>query len=346
MESNIKPAFVTGGTGLLGSHLICRLLMQDIPVRAIHRQSSNRDIVKKVIGYYSDKPQELFNRIEWCECDIRDYDRLLKALNGTDTVYHCAAAVSFGTGQKDYIIKNNVLGTGNIVRACIENGIKKLCHVSSNSALGACSREIMVNETHIWNDSGYHSPYAMSKYLSEAEVWKGIEKGLNAVIVNPTFILGPGDWKRGTASFFTQVDKGMLFFTDGISGFVDVNDVVNAMICLTSGNLCGERYIVSAENLSFREVFAMIARYLEVTGPRIKVPEMLSHLVLPAVRVSEAVTGKQSPLTRDVLKSAWSRITYDNNKIINSTGISFTPIEKAIGSIASIYLSEKNRMNR
>lgn len=346
MEIQKKPVFVTGGTGLLGSHLIFALISQGERVRAIHRKTSNREILKKVINYYKGDADELYRLVEWIECDICDYDQLAEVMRGVDLVYHCAAAVSFEKLRKDYVLDNNVKGTSNIVKACLENKIRKLCHVSSNAALGAYDGELMVNESHKWDESGYRSPYGLSKYLSEREVWKGISNGLNTVIVNPTFILGPGDWSRGSASFFSVIDKGMLFSTNGVSGYVDVNDVVKAMITLVKSNISGERFIVSAENLEYNKFFTMIAESLKVRKPIFNLPRVFFFLALPLVNFLEFITKGKSPLTKEMIKVAWSRVTYDNSKIIKHTGIIFTPIEKTVQTIGEIYLEEKMEVPR
>ncbi len=272
MKDLTRPIFVTGGTGLLGSHLIYTLISQGEKVRAIHRKTSNRDILRKVIGYYGGDSEKLMEFIEWTECDINDYGRLSEAMQGVDFVYHCAAAVSFKNLGRETIIDNNVTGTSNIVKGCLENRIKKLCHVSSNAALGAKDGEFMVDETHEWNEEQHHSPYAISKYLSEQEVWKGIRKGLNAVIVNPTIILGPGEWSRGSASFFSRIDGGMLFCTTGTTGYVDVNDVVSSMITLMRSNFSGERFILNAGNPTFEEFFTMVAGSIKARKPVIRMP--------------------------------------------------------------------------
>lgn len=341
MEIPKKTVFVTGGTGLLGSHLICTLISQGEKVRAIHRKTSNRDILKKVIGYCKGNPDKLLSAVEWVECDICDYEGLVKAMHGSDYVYHCAAAVSFENRNKNLVIDNNVKGTANIVKACLENKIMKLCHVSSNAALGADDGDSMVNENQKWDNKVYRSPYGISKYLSEREVWKGISNGLNAVIVNPTLIMGPGDWSRGSSSFFPKIDGGLLFCTGGTTGYVDVNDVVKAMIILMEGNISGERFIISAENLSFCQFFTMVARSLNIRRPIIKVPRLFSYPALPLVKFMEFTTKGKFVLTKEMVKVAWAMITYDNRKIIKSTGISFTPIEKSVEAIAEIYLLEK-----
>lgn len=344
MEPQTKTAFVTGGTGLVGSHLIYTLVSQGTTVRAIHRKSSNRGIINKLIGYYGGNESEFLSRLEWVESDINDPERLARAMKGSEQVYHCAAAVSFGNKDKNLVIENNVKGTANIVKACLENKVRKLCHVSSNAALGAYDGEQMVNEDHGWDEKGYRSPYGISKYLSEQEVWKGMSEGLNAVIVNPTLILGPGDWKRGSASFFSKIDEGLLFHTSGTNGYVDVNDVVKAMILLTNSDISGERFILNAGNLDYGHFFSMIAKSLNIRGPVIGVPRALSYPAMLVAQMLEVITGGRSALTKEIVKVAWSKITYDSSKITRLTGFSFTPVENTVNSIAEIYLKEKGRI--
>jgi len=340
MENQNKPFFVTGGTGLVGSHLIYTLITKGERVRAIHRKTSNREILEKVIGYYKDDKDKLLKFVEWIECDICDYDILEKTMKGAEIVYHCAAAVSFENRNKDYVLDNNIKGTSNIVKACFANKIRKLCHVSSNAALGAYDGESLVNETHSWDEEGYRSPYGISKYLSEQEVWKGIRDGLNAVIVNPTIILGPGGWSRGSSSFFPKIHSGLLFYTGGTNGYVNVNDVVKAMIILTNSNISGERFIVNAENLDYGRFFGMISESLKVRKPFMRVPKVLSYMAFPLVSLLEILSKGKTTLTKEMLKVAWSHITYDNSKLIKYTGFSFTPIEKTVKAIGEIYLEE------
>jgi len=341
LKNLAKPIFVTGGTGLLGSHLIYALISQGEKVRAIHRKTSNRDILRKVIRYYKGDAENLLKLVEWTECDICDYEQLAKAMQGADFVYHCAAAVSIKTLGKDHIIDNNVRGTSNVIKGCFENNIKKLCHVSSNAALGANDGDVMVDETHKWNGEVHHSPYATSKYLSEKEVWNGISNGLNAVIVNPTIILGPGDWSRGSSSFFSQIDRGMLFCTTGTTGYVDVNDVVNSMITLMRSSISGERFIINADNPTYEEFFTMVAGSVKARRPMIRVPRFFSYLLMPAVHFLEIVTRGKTTLTKEMIKVAWSRITYDSSKLVRSTGFTFTPLEKSVRNIGEIYMEEK-----
>lgn len=332
-----KPVLVTGGTGLLGSHLVFSLISRGIRVRATYRKSSNRELLGKIAAFYTGKNPDIEDLVEWTVCDLCDRDAVLKAAEGAGHVYHCAATVSFARDDGDRILKNNVNATGNIVAACLENGVDKLCHVSSNSTFSAKDGDLSVSEQKEW-DSGSVSPvYALSKHLSDEEVWKGIAKGLKAVIVCPTIIIGPGDWNRGSSLLFRSVVKGFPFYTDGIKSYVDVNDVVKAMTALMESNVSGEKFIVSSENLSNKEFFSLVAQSFGTTGPYIKIPRRMSLLAFPVIDIIQFATRNRSPLTRDILKVAWSKVGYDNSKIIRFTGISFTPINRSVDRVAEYY---------
>jgi len=343
MDPHSRPVFVTGGTGLLGSHLILSLVSKGYNVRAAYRKQNSRDIIGKVAGYYGGIPAEILAGIDWIECDIINYPCLRDAMHGSKFVYHCAASVSFASGERDKLIRNNVQGTINVVKACLEANVEKLCHVSSTSALGASDGDLMVTEDYKWNKNDYHSSYGISKFISEEEVWKAINRGLNAVIVNPSIILGPGDWERSSSALFSRIDHGLIFYTDGMTGYVDVNDVVKAMIKLTESNIEGERFIINSENIAYGELFRMIARNLGVRKPFIKVPKTLKRLIFPMTLLAEKVPGNRIPFTKEMLNAAWSKVTFDNSKIIDRTGIVFTTVEKSIKSFAAIYKSEKNK---
>jgi nucleoside-diphosphate-sugar epimerase len=338
-----KPVFVTGGTGLLGSHLIYTLLRKGEKIIATCRKTSNRDIAETVASYYSANWNELRNNLVWVECDLSNYDAIRDSMKGAGQVYHCAATVSFVKGETNSILENNITGTSNVVKACLENQVEKLCHVSSVAALGAEDGELLVNEDKAWNDEKNLPDYWVSKHLSELEVWKGIENGMKAVIVNPTIILGPGDWNRSSSALFKGIGNGLIVYTEGIKAYVDVNDVVKAMITLMENDISGEKFIVNSENLSNREFFRMVAGKMGVVKPFIKIPRWLSPLAYVAADIIQLVTRKRSPLTRDILKAAWTKVGYDNRKIITRTGITFIPIEKSVEKIASIYNSEKSR---
>jgi dihydroflavonol-4-reductase len=334
-----KSILVTGGTGLLGSHLIWHLVSAGTRVKATYRRN-NRERVRKVFGYYSQNPDELYQSIEWIECDSCNYGCLKAAMEGITHVYNCASIVNFSRDESDKVISNNLSATSNIVEACLEAGIKKLCHVSSVATIGATDGNLAADETLGFDPDGDHHAYGRSKYLSEESVWNGISRGLNAVIVNPSIILGPGFWKTGSSALFTTAARGFMFYTDGIKSYVDVNDVAKVMILLMESDISGERFLVASGNLGTREFFNLVAESVGIKGPNIKIPFFLSPVINIAADVLQFLTRQKFPLTRDILKVAWNKVGYDNSKISNYTGYTFTPLQETIRNIAGFYLDD------
>ncbi len=215
---------------MLGAHLIFDLLQSNQRIRAIKRSTSDLNTVRKIFSYYSDQSETLFEKIEWVDADLLDVYSIEESLKDVSQVYHCAAMVSFNKKDQQRMTENYVQGKANLINACIHMGIKKLVHVSSIAALGRAEKGEKTTEKTPWKDSDKDSPYSISKYQSELEVWRGIAEGLNAVIINPSVILGPGDWSKGSPSFFPLIAKGMKFYSQGINGYVGVKDVCRVMV--------------------------------------------------------------------------------------------------------------------
>ncbi|MCJ7447104.1 MAG: NAD-dependent epimerase/dehydratase family protein [Bacteroidales bacterium] len=340
MQQKKRKVFVTGGTGLLGSHLLYSLAEKGESIKANYRQLKKLDLVRKIFSYWCDNPDELFNKIEWIELDLSDAGNLKRIISGSEHVYHCAATVSYEASGKDQLIKNNTDVTVNIVKTCLETGVNKLCHVSSVATIGASHKDEITDESHQWIESDYHNAYSVSKYLSESEVWNGISKGLNAVIVNPSVILGPGYWNSGSSLFFSKISDGMLFYTNGVTGYVDVRDVVKSMIILMNGPVKGERFIISSENIPYVDFFSMIAERMNVRKPFIFIPEILSKPATGIVKIISQIRGKSGLITPDIINAAFSRVFYNNSKIKETTGVTFIPIHQSIEEITRIYRTE------
>jgi nucleoside-diphosphate-sugar epimerase len=331
---------VTGGTGMVGAHLLYRLIKQGHRVRAIKRKTSNNGIVKKIFSYYSDEFETLFSKIDWFDADILDNEKIYHAMQGIESVFHAAAMVSFNPADRDRMIENNVKGTTILVNAALENKVKGFCHVSSIAALGAADKEKMINENTFRNPRAKYSGYSISKYYSELEVWRGITEGLPAFIINPSVILGPGNWESGSPSFFLNVHKGMKFYPPGMKGFVDVIDVVNAMILLMEKKTIGERYIVSSENLSFKDVFNKIAEILEVPKPKHVAGPFLLGVAWRMEYLKYILTGKDPLLTKNSAASGLKIDKYSNEKIKKELDYNFNSIDECIKRIGKNYLSD------
>jgi len=330
---------VTGGTGLVGAHLLYELLKKEENVFALRRSSSDTNITKRIFSYYTADFQKVFDKIIWIEGDILDYQSIGKALRGISKVYHCAAAVSFQSSDKQTIAKTNSEGTANLVNACVEKGIEKFLHVSSIGTLGRAGHSGIVDENTHWN-AKKTSVYSTSKYHAEMEVWRAIAEGLNAVIVNPSIIIGPADWNKGSAKLFDTMYNGLRFYTSGSNGFVDVEDVVKLMIILMESDISSERFIINAENVSYKTLFTTMAKELDVRPPQIKANRFLSEIAWRALWIKSLFTGKKSSITKETAETASQKYKYSNNKIIEATSYNFLKIEESIKKTAAFYLQD------
>ena len=329
---------VTGGTGLIGSHLLLQLVQDRDKIRATRRPSSNIQHVRDVFSFYRQDADGLFEKIEWVEADIEDLESLKNACEDVSVVYHCAGMVSFDPSKKTEMIRNNVQGTANLVNVCLENKIHKFCHVSSTAALGSAPDGHLVTENMIWSASGYRSAYSISKFKSELEVWRGISEGLNAVILNPSIIIGPGDWEKSSSRLFSAVWNGLKYYSEGVTGYVDVRDVVTAMIRLTGSNISGERFIISSENLSYRKVIEMIAQSLGKNPPSKHAGSFLISSACMFDWLNHIITRKKRKITREFLRSGRTKTRFSNEKIKKATGLEFMPVKESIGDTARLFL--------
>ncbi|MCX6242373.1 MAG: NAD-dependent epimerase/dehydratase family protein [Bacteroidetes bacterium] len=331
---------VTGGTGLLGSHLLFDLVSTGHPVRAIKRKTSNIEMVRKVFSYYSDKADEFFGKIEWVEADIMDFVAISEVLEGIDIVYHAGAVVSFYPKDHEAMLKVNIEGTANLVNLCIDRNITKFCYVSSVAVLGRALNDGVSDETTWWQPSKKNSVYGQSKYGAEREVWRGIEEGLNAYIVNPSVILGPGFWGGGNSGLFSLVWKGLKYYTRGINGFVDVRDISKAMIRLMESDISRERFILSAENCSYQRLFEYMAKYLGKPAPSINVPNSMTGIAWRVEALRSFLMRTLPEVTKEMATTTTMVYTYSNEKIRKAIGFEFTPLEQSIREISEIFLRD------
>jgi nucleoside-diphosphate-sugar epimerase len=329
---------VTGATGLLGSRLIYDLVTQGRKVRALKRSTSDLSLLKK---YFSVNPG-LFDQIEWRDGNVLDVYSLLEAMEGVEQVYHCAGYVSLNPADRKKMMKVNIDGTANVVNMSLEAEVQKLCYVSSIAALGRSVTNTIINEETKWETSGNNSVYAESKYYAEREVWRGIAEGLNAVIVNPSVIIGPaGNWKRSSASVFAVAWRGLRFYTEGVNGFVDVRDVSAAMMKLMEGDNKNQNYIVSSENFSYKDLFSEITRCFGLPEPSVKATIWMGELVWRLETLRSRLTGSRPLITRDSVRTAREKYFYSNDKIRTTLGINFIPIRQSIRDVCDVFLKEK-----
>ncbi|NCX95334.1 MAG: NAD-dependent epimerase/dehydratase family protein [Chitinophagia bacterium] len=319
---------VTGGSGFIGGHLLQSLVDSGALVRALHATRT--------------PPPHLAShkQIEWLQTDLTDVEAVAQAMQGITYVYHCAAKVGFHKSDEDALLKINVEGTANIVNEAIEQGVKKLLYISSIAALGNGEKNNEpVNEDTPWGESKYQSVYGLSKYLGEMEVWRGIAEGLNAVIVNPGVVLGSANDYTSSAGLIKIAYKQFPFYTEGITAWVGVQDVVNAMMLLMDSNITAERFIVSAGNYGFKHIMGLMAIAMNKKPPHIRAGKLLTRIV-GTIGEWKGNSNKTQLINRQTARQAQNVCYYNNEKLLaHLPNFNYTPIETVIKTMANSYLT-------
>ncbi|MFV8441080.1 NAD-dependent epimerase/dehydratase family protein [Flavobacterium sp. LB2P44] len=326
---------VTGGTGLVGAHLLLHLMEKGEKARAIYRSVASIEKTRSLFVIY--KKELLFDQIEWVPADITEVPSLEIAFQNIDTVYHCAALISFDPKDEDILRKTNIEGTANIVNFCVSYKIKKLCFVSSIATLGdLLPHEKFITEETEWNPEKPHSDYAISKYGAEMEIWRGQQEGLDVIIVNPGVILGPGYREQGSGQLFTKVKNGLKFYTLGSTGFVAVTDVVRIAHQLMQSEIKNERFTLIAENSIFRDILNTMADSLNVKRPEIHAKPFFTEILWRLDWFSSIISQRKTGLFQATAKASYSKNTYSNHKIKETLKIDFTDIHQYIKEISHL----------
>lgn len=326
---------VTGGTGLVGAHLLLHLVENEESVRAIYR--SPKTIEKTKALFSLNKKELLFEKVEWIQADINDISSLEIAFENIDYVYHCAALISFNPKDEDALRKTNIEGTANIVNFCIANAVKKICYVSSIAALGDLKEnEKIITEDTEWNPEKPHSDYAISKYGAEMEIWRGQQEGLNAVIVNPGVILGTRIWDEGSGTIFKKIESGLPFYTKGSTGFISVTDVVEIMVQLMKSEIKNERFTLISQNIIFQDLFHSIAEALNVKKPSIYVSPFLLSVFWRIDWLVATIFRTKRTLDRATAKASSSKKLFSNEKIKTTLGFEFSDIHQYVKTISKL----------
>lgn len=320
---------VTGGTGFVGTYVIRDLIAAGYKVKALRKTSP--------IPTYLNA--SVFGEVQWLDGDVMDPVGLEDSMIGTDAVIHTAAKVSFHENDRDEMFNVNLEGTANVVNAALEKNIKRFIHVSSVASLGKRKDGTIVNEDNKWIENKLNTNYAISKHYGEMEVWRGIAEGLPALIVNPSTILGYGDWNSSSCALFKNVYKGIPWYTNGVNGFVDIEDVSRAIVMLLATNIQSERFILNGENWSYRKLLNTIADGLEKKRPYKEATPILASMAWRLEKIRSLFTGRKAMITRESAKISRSNTNFDNSKILRSLpGFSFTKLDETIKNACAKYL--------
>ena len=328
-SSASQRILVTGGSGLLGMELITQLLAAG----------------KNVTAIYNKTPLDGFSStaLKTIQCNILDVVGLEEVMTGIDELYHCAGKVSFAPGEVDMLYKINVEGTANVVNAALNAGIKKMVHVSSVAALGRIRENESITENMHWTQETSNSKYGQSKYMGELEVWRAIAEGLNAVIVNPSLILGPGNWEESSTEIFKSVYDGSPWYAEGTTGFIDVRDAASAMIQLMESGIASERFILSGENSSYRDVFFRIADAFNKKRPSKKVTPFLAAVVWRLEAIKSKFTRRSPLITKETAATALAKVAFDNSKLKNHLpAFKFYSLDETIDNTCSVLQQKLN----
>ncbi|PJJ67585.1 NAD-dependent epimerase/dehydratase family protein [Chryseobacterium geocarposphaerae] len=336
--------FVTGATGILGRIIVLELLKKGKNVRASKRPVSNLNEVKHSYSYYTENPDDFFNRIEWVDVDFDDIHSLQNALKDVEEVYHCAAKVSFHPRDEKEMYHTNVKGTENLLYACDGSDVKKFLHVSSIAVLDNFNEKGELDETSDFNPKEEHSAYAISKHLSEMEVWRASAEGLNTIIINPGMIIGSGNWGNSSGDIFPTFEKNSFTFSGGTS-YVDVRDVAEISVELMEKNIFGERFVIISENRKYAELGRQIRSKLGL-----KEAKILSKFQLNIGWLANIFFGWLIPSLRIITKSNIESISalnvISNRKIKDRLDYQFIPLSESVDFHLNNYINDKTLKNK
>lgn len=325
---------VTGGTGLIGSHLLYELTQNSQEeIYSTFRNKAKIETVKKVFEFYnSENGANAFEKINWIECNVLDIVKLEEIIQKAEFVYHCAAIVSFRKKDFSSMMKINRQGTANVVNLCLDHNIKKLVHISSTAAIGKPPKQEVrpLTENEKWVNASTNSGYSVAKYSSENEVWRGVEEGLNAVIVNPSVVFGAGDWQESSLTVLKSVERGLKFYPPGANAFVDARDVSRIMIQLMNSKISAERFLLIGENATFKNMLSTIAEKLNKKKPSIKVGKILMGFAWRLASFWGWITNKPSAITKETARSAFGTTEFDASKIKKELNYTFYNLEEMI----------------
>lgn len=326
----MKKAIITGATGLIGSHLVVELLRSgDYSITAMVRSEQSKSKLREILARHSMSDQA----IHYTVVNTENYDELRVAIEGFDTVFHCAAIVSFDGSSAEQIVANNVELTAYVVNSCLASQSNPLLvHISSIAALGTAPYPELTTENTPFTGIATASAYSRSKFLSENEVWRGVTQGLRSVIVCPSVVMGVGaSGSEGLQPVFRMASRGIPFYTQGVVGYVDVVDVARAMRLLAADETTyGKKYIVSGENLSYKELISALNRAFGKPLPHINVPKWLLKIAVATLGVIQ----RKPLLTKEMISFLTEKTAYDGTLLTRTLSMEYATIEQTAKRIA------------
>jgi len=334
--------FLTGSTGLVGGHLLVHLYKSGFQVRAMIRSTSSFEQLRLICRFYNLSFDELHQSVEWVEGNTLDFVGLCNLMQGVESVYHCAAIVSFNADNSEELLRTNIQGTANMVDTALKCAVKRFCFISSIGAIGNSKPGELIDEETPWKNDGKASIYSESKFRSELEVWRGKNEGLNTVILNPGVVLGPGLPNKGSLLLFQAGRKGMPFYTKATTGYVDVRDVCRAALMLMASEIYGTRFILVSENVDNQALFSMIGAEFGKKAPRFLAGKKILKMAAFFSTINGKISGTTPQLTKETVRTAQNSQKYSSQQIKSTLNFEFTPLQKTIRD--TCYFLKENKL--
>ena len=315
---------VTGATGLVGSHLLLKLIEQDRVLVALYRSESKKN---STLNFLKERTKSAkVAEIIWRKGDVCNQPSLAVAFEGITHLYHCAAFISFAHYKQETLMEVNQQGTTNLVNLAIKHQLKKIAYISSIAALGSDTTSDSIDESTPWNADQDHTPYAYSKFGAELEVWRATQEGVPAVIVNPGVILGTGVEGNPLELLCNQIDNHLLFYPKGATGYVTVEDVVQVLTDLMDSEIKNERFILVAENWSYEQILHRIALIRKKRPPRIGLRKSWLQIAWGLEGIL-SLFGKRRFMTQALISSLCEVKHIQGNRIIQESSFKYSGIE-------------------
>jgi dihydroflavonol-4-reductase len=322
---------VTGATGFIGSNVARRLVELGYPVSILVRKKSNHRAVS-----------DFENQVEVRYGDITDKSSLSSALKDVTHIYHCAGKAYIGGGKRDQLYNINVVGTRNLLEAALQRNVQRLVYTSSVSAIGITGTKEPADELQQWNLDNLKVDYYTSKHLAELEVGEAVKKGLDCVIVNPSYVFGAGDvnFNAGMLIRDLYLRKVPVYPSGGVN-VADIEDVVLGHLAAMERGRTGERYILGGKNISYKELFDLIC---EIVGaPKVFVPitESIVKMFVAVTENARKFRRVTALANREILLTATKYFYYSSQKAINELGLKIRKPEESIYHAYKYYKTNR-----
>lgn len=322
---------VTGGTGHIGNVLVKELLSRGEKVRVLVLRGEDRAPLDGC-------------EVEWVEGNVLDQMTLETAAQGVDVVYHLAGIISISPGQDELVNRVNVEGTRNLLNAALFQKVRRVIYTSSIHALTRPPHGTTIDETLPFDADNEAGEYDRSKARASLEVLKAVSRGQDCVIVCPTGVIGPYDYRLSEiGQLILDTAKGKTQFEiDGAYDFVDVRDVARGMIMACEKGRCGEAYILGGERITVREIYDTIVTVTGARGARVKVPagvaRAAAHLAVPWYRL----TRTKPIFTPYSLETVFSNSVISIQKARSELGYSPMSLQRSIADAIDWFKEQRH----